>query len=696
MDLNQTFIERWRSGKHVGAAKPSLTVGVRRGSFIRARQYFTFLDGSTDDFADLPGSNLVPWFPKWSPDGEYAALPNVSEVSEQQSFDNNGFMSYTIQLENVVYKSIAGVLGTYHAVARGELSPYIGFVNLGRIQQQWNQVNAWLPFLKGASQLTIWQGYGDEITKVFTGLIDQVDMTSNPDHMTITCRDFGASMLGEQRLFGWNKDPKLKPPVRFVDRQSADQVVAVSGGAKASTEDTEASHPARNVTKKGSSFWLSHGRGGPNVTEWVQIRVKRGRYESIYISPHYAGMDAYISVYGHSRKYAKGRTEPPQADNVPFGPGWYDAGIGTVPGAAGGIPYIKKLSNLPQIGKHFKLPISFEVGDNSIVRISFRNLGFSHSRRDYRAGCDRLIAYWRKRKPEARNNRWILVDDASDVVRVVLRWAGFREWEVENFGVRIPKDQPWIFHQSDFLIDLVNYVKSQGDYTFHMGRPTDHNLSTGVPIFRSTHAVAAPNEVFEVTDHDLLTGISASIKHPTKAHIIRSRGRIPKKGQRGSRLGEDKTKRVSASYTPPWARAGDNAGVVRHITNMDPFLETELDCKVACILIAVQQALQSNTGEIEIPGMPGIGLDEQISILDQGTGINSRLWIASRSSTFTTGPDARWTTRLGGSLLDTPDLLNLLVDFLTYMNQQRSERESKNTSRTTDAPGFGSAHGIDA
>ena len=40
----------------------------------------------------------------------------------------------------------------------------------------------------------------------------------------------------------------------------------------------------------------------------------------------------------------------------------------------------------------------------------------------------------KKSASQGRKKSWILVDDAADVVRIVLLWAGFHELDVQNFG----------------------------------------------------------------------------------------------------------------------------------------------------------------------------------------------------------------------------------------------------------------------
>jgi hypothetical protein len=80
---------------------------------------------------------------------------------------------------------------------------------------------------------------------------------------------------------------------------------------------------------------------------------------------------------------------------------------------------------------------------------------------------------------------------------------------------------------------------------------------------------------------------------------------------------------------------------------------------VACLPDRLGEALQAVTAVVEIPGHPGLNLDDQVGVLDTGTGMNTRMWISNRSSTFQTGEQTSWVMTLGGSLIDTPDMVLL-------------------------------------
>jgi hypothetical protein len=70
-----------------------------------------------------------------------------------------------------------------------------------------------------------------------------------------------------------------------------------------------------------------------------------------------------------------------------------------------------------------------------------------------------------------------------------------------------------------------------------------------------------------------------------------------------------------------------------------------------------------------VPGYPGFGLNEHISVVDTPSGTNMRMWLASVSSDFASGADAAYTTTLAGALIDTPDILGLAIDYLTLLGK---------------------------
>lgn len=666
-----TLDTRWKSGRHIGPAKPTQRVRIRRGVMDRLYQPFTKLGGGgMGDFGFIQDSkhNAEPWQGQWRNTGDWIELPNVSSVEIEQSMDESGIATATIVIENVIAQAYAGLAGTYHAIKRGYLSPFLGFAVVDRIRRRadWsNQANEWLNVLNGGYRVLVEQGYGDAMDKSFTGLIDDCDIDVNPDTITLTCRDFG-QMLTDQRLFGWNKAREITPPVTFQDRLKADNTKPVALWAKAS--DAMKGHPADAVLQKGTKRqWISDGSDSASVTRYVEIALPKGRYTSYFLYIWGAGASEYVSLN------VQGAT----VDGVAVPDGWLDRGMGDVPGDNGGVPYVVYNARTSHGGLVRQL--GFELTcDQAVLRISFRNIPYWPVTGDHRIGVARLAGYLRKRSKEAKQKHWILVDDANDVVKWVYMWAGFHEWEVESAGVRLAK--PITFHQSDFLIAIIDFMKSQGQFVSFMKPPSANDDSIGVPVFRYTRILSPAEPIFEVSDRDILTDAQPKWTKENLSYIIRTRGRQMKSGESGGTvLGEDRTKRVQAVYMPPWSGAHSNvvtglydhttlgltdrlAGLRKHRVIEDSNVKNEEEALYMCVLAAIGEALASYTMTLELPGNPHITLDESLGVIDQPSGVNSKLWTASLHSTFTAGTN-EWKVSIGGSLVDNPDMSQLVIDY---------------------------------
>jgi hypothetical protein len=666
---------RWKTGKHVGPAKPSCLVRIQRGVIDHAYQPFEFLGGGTENFGYIEGSahSAAPWQGFWRATGDWLELPNVKSVERTKTLDENGVGRVTVGIENVIYQAIVGVTGIYHGMRRGFLAPWFGLSTIGRPASD-EQLNEWTNVLNGGYRIEVHEGYGDEMQRTFVGLIDDTDAVSTPATITLTCRDFGQT-LTDQRVFGWNKAREIKSPITFADASYKYKESKVSSGAEASS--TRAGHPVVNVTKQDSSRWVSQFHNDPGVTEWVQVRLSAGVYEEFYLDPAYPGLETYLCVYAHG--------DDCTIDGEHLDAGWVAVGEGLVPGDNGGNPFIRKWNGSSE-GLKRSLGHKLKLGDNSILRIAFRNLYddpdiSGYDVHVYVAGARRLLGYKRTLDPDKKTKGWIFVNDGSDVVKWAYMWAGFHEWEVESFGA--PLAHPIVFHQGNYLVDIVKHMEQDGAFAHFMGQPSEDEDSIGVPTFRATRALASPQPgMIEIRDKDLLTGLQTKFTKENLGYVLRARGK-EKKGE-GVWLGEDLTERFQATYFPPWSGAHHSlltgeydhnlvgidrlAGMRKHVVHADVNLASEDECMMACLLIAVQQALTAFTGTATLPGYPGLELDEQLSIIDSATGTNTRMWINSITSTFTAGEDASYLTSVGGVMIDTPDLVLLAVDYLYLLS----------------------------
>lgn len=290
---------------------------------------------------------------------------------------------------------------------------------------------------------------------------------------------------------------------------------------------------------------------------------------------------------------------------------------------------------------------------------------------------------------DARSHRWIRIKDSVDIVKVVLRWAGFKEWEIEDSGVNISTTVT--FDKAKTYMDVINAVKEQLGYIFFIGEPTHDDLSIGVPVFRRA-SVMIPQRSKPITirDQDLLTDLKPQHDNKDDRHIIRVRGTINKQDGKGlyegfARVaGADTFRRNTFVYLPPFAGGWDirrMAGVLKQLTYYNLGDQSVLgftsnrQCAVACVLIAIQIGLARDTATLQTPGNPALGLDSFAFITDAGSGIASRLYISNRKSTMTIGGDGSgqvgggastdlvWATEIGGSLCDNPEMEIMVTDY---------------------------------
>lgn len=667
--ISETFDERWSSGLHLGAAKPELRVEVRQGRFNRRRAPWN--DGVYPVDATIGDSDpTIPWQAFWEPTTEYVEVPGVLNVELAKNFDQRGLSTAVISVENISYQPVTSEDdegGVFHNIYRGWLSPLRGYVADGRTPltdehgDEITDTNEWFEVLNRNYQITVHEGYGDQMVKTFTGLIDDVDLTSHPDSININARCFGQA-LTDQEMFGWNIDKDLRDPVTFIDRDDADKIK--KGGYDPSSSSHQTNHDSDLVIDGDSdTYWASNNHTGAGNTEWVEIKLAQGRYKDFFLGTKWANMDIYISIFATQ----PGEGEFPTRDGVVQAANdWIDTGLGTVPGGFGGIPYVRLIdvanSATTQIRKldieDFAEGSEFVVGPGSKLRISFRNLHDTGGG-VYRAGVRSLYSRKRTLVPEAVEQKWVLVGDVSDMVKVLLRWAGFKDWEVESSGVTLNKR--FLANRGMKYMDVIDKIKDSLGYEFFIGDPvTEDDRSIGIPVFRKSLVLVDEDDappVITVTHEDLLTAIDSKSTDEPLAYIIRARGREAKNG---NTLGGDTTRRIMATYRPPWSGLG-LAGLIKHVIHTNYLYKTADDVKFAAWFIALQEALESVAIGGEIPAYPGIDLDDIIVLKDLGTGLTTRLQIRERRSTFHAGEETSWVMSFAGALIDVPDIQTIVA-----------------------------------
>jgi len=154
---------------------------------------------------------------------------------------------------------------------------------------------------------------------------------------------------------------------------------------------------------------------------------------------------------------------------------------------------------------------------------------------------------------------WIIINDACDIVRVILRWAGFKEWDIEDSGVNL--SVPYSADKSHAYMDVINDIATQLGYQFFMSEPSEDDLSIGVPVFRLPSVLAPErNQPITLRSDDLLTDMQPTHDNKDDRYIIRVRGVVNNKigvyldnPNNGGDETSDVMKRVTFTYWPPWS-----------------------------------------------------------------------------------------------------------------------------------------------
>ena len=214
LDIPAELVQRWMNGLlhgFVGAARPTMEVKIRRVYLQRGRKLpdGTFAPNAVD--ADGDWTSVLRAKTDWLP------LHAVSRAAIEQSFDSNGIATCTLDVGNTAFVDTMGALGLYHAIDKGYLSPWRAYANSGRPDLGFER-NSYGDMVATAAQIHVSQGYGDILIPTFTGLLDSVNGASKAGTLSLVARDFG-QLLTDCRIFGWNKDPKHRPPTHFVGEE---------------------------------------------------------------------------------------------------------------------------------------------------------------------------------------------------------------------------------------------------------------------------------------------------------------------------------------------------------------------------------------------------------------------------------------------------------------------------------------------
>lgn len=255
--------------------------------------------------------------------------------------------------------------------------------------------------------------------------------------------------------------------------------------------------------------------------------------------------------------------------------------------------------------------------------------------------------------------RWIICSDLSIAVRKVMEWCGLAKGGIRLTGIH-NWHEPVKFSRGEYLMDIVKRAQSACGFVWFMGAPRP-NYELGRPTFRRSHVYTVPAPKLTVTDAGILTDAGWNHTYEMLGSIIRVRGKEAAPEDGGVVLGSDRTTRIMAVYRPPWHR-GRDARKLRHVIHTEAELKSQDEVELMARLIALNEALEANTGLVEIPAYPGLELDDIIAVLDHTTGLSTRCWIAGKQQTFTYGEDSTFTQTLTVALLDTPDVTEVTAD----------------------------------
>lgn len=665
---------RWKSANQVGGAKPTMRVTVTRGLIDKKHQKFTFLGGGTEQpMRVVGGNNYEPWQGFWRATGLPKELPNVLSVKWQKDFNQKGTGSATIEVENIIYKTIVGLGGTYHAIMRGYLSPWLGMKLITRAEIPGWVENEWFEVLDNGYKIDVFEGYGDQQKRTFTGLIEDSDLDVHPDRITITARTFGILMT-DQRIVGANKPPEIPAPLQVADRERTLGIKPEGYGPVASST-AGGRTVAKIVVRNNRADWVSGGHATAEALEWVEIKIPPGLYKDFYLSLPYNGQGLYVSVKAGAGSFFNGIAIE----------GWVPGGKGNVPTTA--IPFLNHWGSSSASGMRLDLGGALDAKGATSIRLWLNNLPFRSEWGDHRAGVYRFAGFRTGTDAHPLNGdlanhakHWVLVDDMADIAKAVFIWMGFKEWEVEDVGWSPRNPMAWSMEK--FFIDMLTDIEAQANWLFYLESPSPNEESLGVPCFVHNRAMDPPSRtMLEIRDTDLLEALKTKIDLSSLPYIIRYRGNID---PGGSTTDGDLVKRFAGTYFPPWSGAGPDitesgrtAGVRRHELTIDPNLYSDEECLFAAILAAVQYALGAYTAEAQISGYPDIELNQQISIVDETTAVNSRMWIASISSEHTTGPNGSWKMTVGGALLDGIDMQQIRSDLAEWRAIVKTLRQAK-------------------
>ncbi len=167
-------------------------------------------------------------------------MPYLKQITVRNGLDQNGIGTSTVTLQNAEWQEVPDdEMLIYHLLREGFFSPYYGGENFGTEMSDNERfgVDRHGVDLGGAAypgaifnsagkqisglilpnrHIDIYQGYGNELQRSFTGLVNSVEISSNPRQITLNCTDFGRVLT--DTAFIKQTVPPGNWPVAFGDK----------------------------------------------------------------------------------------------------------------------------------------------------------------------------------------------------------------------------------------------------------------------------------------------------------------------------------------------------------------------------------------------------------------------------------------------------------------------------------------------
>lgn len=230
-------------------------------------------------------------------------LPHVKSISINNAIDSGGVGTATITIANIKHEENTGIGGfVYHVMREAFYSPFrngddefdIADLDLflGRGPNSETVVDENGKVITGLvmpnRRIEVFQGYGSEIQRTFTGLIDSVEVNARTGELTISASDHGRVLA--EATYNQFTTPPGRYPVAFIDWRWVRGVARTSwvrrfNVLKTSTPVTDITHIVGRICGwAGFKYWnrVTAGRIGRANTGSVTVDGVRRRNRAVF------------------------------------------------------------------------------------------------------------------------------------------------------------------------------------------------------------------------------------------------------------------------------------------------------------------------------------------------------------------------------------------------------------------------------